>query len=33
VTGAEWIRVPVGDDAGRWATRGRSRKVLFVVHT
>ncbi|WOX13885.1 hypothetical protein [Streptomyces sp. N50] len=28
----EWIRVPVGDDAGRWATRGRSRKVLFVVH-
>jgi hypothetical protein len=32
VTGAEWIRVPVGDDAGRWATRGRSRKVLLVVH-
>lgn len=28
----EWIRVPVGDDAGRWATRGHSRKVLFVVH-
>jgi hypothetical protein len=33
VTGAEeWIRVPVGDDAGRWATRAHSRKVLFVVH-
>lgn len=32
MAGAEWIRVPVGDDAGRWATRGRSRKVLFVVH-
>ncbi|MBK3581436.1 hypothetical protein JHN63_48295, partial [Streptomyces sp. MBT65] len=28
----EWIRVPVGEDAGRWATRGHSRKVLFVVH-
>lgn len=32
MTGAEWIRVPVGADAGRWATRGRTRKVLFVVH-
>ncbi|MFE9600965.1 hypothetical protein [Streptomyces hokutonensis] len=32
MAGAEWIRVPVGDDAGRWATRGRSRRVLFVVH-
>lgn len=33
MTGAEeWIRVPVGDDAERWATRGHSRKVLFVVH-
>jgi hypothetical protein len=33
VAGAEeWIRVPVGEDAGRWATRGHSRKVLFVVH-
>ncbi|MER7402729.1 hypothetical protein ABT373_09620 [Streptomyces sp. NPDC000070] len=29
---AGWIRVPVGDDAARWATRGRSRKVLLVVH-
>ncbi|MDQ0988135.1 hypothetical protein [Streptomyces sp. V2I9] len=27
-----WIRVPVGDDAGRWATRVRCRRVLFVVH-
>jgi hypothetical protein len=26
------IRVPVGDDAARWATRGRSRPVLLVVH-
>ncbi|WP_406471680.1 hypothetical protein [Streptomyces sp. NBC_01615] len=27
-----WIRVPVGDDAARWATRGDSSPVLFVVH-
>ncbi|MFC7260427.1 hypothetical protein [Streptomyces lutosisoli] len=27
-----WIRVPVGDDAARWATRGGSSPVLFVVH-
>ncbi|MGP3977672.1 hypothetical protein ACTWQF_27385 [Streptomyces sp. 8N114] len=27
-----WIRVPVGDDAARWATRGRCRRVLLVVH-
>ncbi|WP_200262426.1 hypothetical protein [Streptomyces sp. HSG2] len=27
-----WIRVPVGDDAARWATRGRTTKVLLVVH-
>ncbi|MFE5843047.1 hypothetical protein ACFQ7N_15495 [Streptomyces niveus] len=27
-----WIRVPVGDGAERWATRGRSRRVLVVVH-
>lgn len=27
-----WIRVPVGDGAGQWATRGRSRRVLIVVH-
>ncbi|MFG3256770.1 hypothetical protein [Streptomyces sp. NPDC048172] len=26
------IRVPVGDDAARWATRGRCRRVLLVVH-
>ncbi|WP_260327069.1 hypothetical protein [Streptomyces sp. TLI_185] len=32
VAGAGWIRVPVGDDAARWATRGRSHKVLLVVH-
>ncbi len=24
--------MPVGDDAERWTTRGRVRKVLFVVH-
>ncbi|OCC13558.1 hypothetical protein [Streptomyces sp. PTY087I2] len=27
-----WIRVPVGDDAARWATRVRCRRVLLVVH-
>ncbi|MGW0736788.1 hypothetical protein [Streptomyces sp. NPDC002851] len=27
-----WIRVPVGYDAARWATRGRCRRVLLVVH-
>ncbi|MFV0132671.1 hypothetical protein ACLGIH_05385 [Streptomyces sp. HMX87] len=33
MTGAAgWIRVPVGDDAARWATRGRTRRVLLVVH-
>ncbi|MCW8383069.1 hypothetical protein [Streptomyces justiciae] len=32
MTGAGWIRVPVGDDAARWATRGRVERVLFVVH-
>ncbi|MFI6010900.1 hypothetical protein ACIBAG_19130 [Streptomyces sp. NPDC051243] len=32
VAGAGWIRVPVGDDAARWATRGRTRKVLLIVH-
>ncbi|GAA2079183.1 hypothetical protein GCM10009801_36550 [Streptomyces albiaxialis] len=26
------IRVPVGDDAARWATRGRCHRVLLVVH-
>ena len=30
--GDGWIRVPVGDDAARWATRGNSHRVLFVVH-
>ncbi|MFJ4918884.1 hypothetical protein [Streptomyces sp. NPDC088725] len=29
---AGWIRVPVGADATRWATRGRCRLVLLVVH-
>ncbi|SDN32752.1 hypothetical protein SAMN04487981_104451 [Streptomyces sp. cf386] len=32
MAGAGWIRVPVGDDSARWATRGRTRKVLLVVH-
>ncbi|MGC9537345.1 hypothetical protein [Streptomyces sp. UG1] len=32
MTGAGWIRVPVGDDAARWATRGQTRKVLLIVH-
>ncbi|NEA66937.1 hypothetical protein G3I56_31150 [Streptomyces sp. SID12488] len=32
MAGAGWIRVPVGDDSARWATRGRSLKVLLVVH-
>ncbi|KJS59725.1 hypothetical protein VM95_25315 [Streptomyces rubellomurinus] len=27
-----WIRVPVGDDAERWATRGGCRRVLLIVH-
>ncbi|MEU3499613.1 hypothetical protein ABZ726_02185 [Streptomyces hundungensis] len=26
------IRVPIGVDAHRWATRGNCRRVLFVVH-
>ena len=26
------LRVPVGPEAGRWATRGRCRRVLLVVH-
>ncbi|MFG2717757.1 hypothetical protein ACGFW5_05545 [Streptomyces sp. NPDC048416] len=26
------IRVPVGEGAARWATRGRCRRVLLVVH-
>ncbi|MFJ9031788.1 hypothetical protein ACIRQP_25360 [Streptomyces sp. NPDC102274] len=29
---ADWIRVPVGADSARWATRGRCKLVLFVVH-
>lgn len=32
MAGAGWIRVPVGDDAARWATRGKTEKVLLVVH-
>ena len=28
----EWKRVPVGIESVRWSTRGRSRKVLLVVH-
>lgn len=27
-----WMRVPVGDDAARWAMRVRCRRVLLVVH-
>ncbi|MFI6444131.1 hypothetical protein [Kitasatospora sp. NPDC050543] len=27
-----WVRVPVGDGALRWATRGRCRRVLLIVH-
>ncbi|MFE4369559.1 hypothetical protein ACFRMN_15245 [Streptomyces sp. NPDC056835] len=27
-----WVRVPVGADSARWATRGRCKLVLFVVH-
>ncbi|MEV1037232.1 hypothetical protein AB0J01_11165 [Streptomyces sp. NPDC050204] len=26
------VRVPVGDDAARWATRGKCLRVLLVVH-
>ncbi|MFE4946587.1 hypothetical protein [Streptomyces sp. NPDC056641] len=29
---AGWIRVPVGADSARWATRGRCKLVLFIVH-
>ncbi|MER5359664.1 hypothetical protein [Streptomyces sp. NPDC002785] len=29
---AEWVRVPVGDDAARWATREKCLRVLVVVH-
>ncbi|MFB7549824.1 hypothetical protein [Streptomyces sp. NPDC056154] len=29
---AEWVRVPVGDDAARWATRVKCLRVLVVVH-
>ncbi|MFD4891514.1 hypothetical protein ACFWNL_14205, partial [Kitasatospora sp. NPDC058397] len=28
----DWIRVPVGEDASRWTTRGGCRRVLLVVH-
>jgi len=27
-----WVRVPVGEEAHRWATRGRCKRVLLVVH-
>ncbi|MET8974178.1 hypothetical protein ABZX85_01030 [Streptomyces sp. NPDC004539] len=30
--GVGWLRVPVGEDAGRWVTRVGCRRVLFVVH-
>ncbi|MER7148467.1 hypothetical protein ABT385_35210, partial [Streptomyces xanthochromogenes] len=30
--GDRYIRVPVGDEAARWAARGRCKRVLFVVH-
>ncbi|OKK23597.1 hypothetical protein AMK09_10310 [Streptomyces sp. CB02488] len=29
---AGWLRVPVGDGAVRWATRGKCLRVLVVVH-
>lgn len=29
---AGWVRVPVGDDAARWTTRGKCLRVLVVVH-
>ncbi|MFJ6465424.1 hypothetical protein ACIQM0_31110 [Streptomyces sp. NPDC091387] len=29
---AGWVRVPVGDGAARWATRGKCLRVLVVVH-
>ncbi|MFG3530305.1 hypothetical protein ACGF8B_26720 [Streptomyces sp. NPDC047917] len=29
---AGWVRVPVGDDSARWATRGKCLRVLLVVH-
>ncbi|MFJ1638725.1 hypothetical protein [Streptomyces sp. NPDC088256] len=29
---ADRVRVPVGDDAARWATRGKCLRVLIVVH-
>ncbi|QIQ01241.1 hypothetical protein HA039_02060 [Streptomyces liangshanensis] len=28
----DWVRVPVGDEASRWSTRGRCRRVLLVMH-
>src|ERR1044072_8920336 len=28
----DWIRVPIGPEAGRWTTRRRRRCVLAVVH-
>lgn len=31
-TATGWIRVPVGAGSARWATRGRCRRVLLVVH-
>ncbi|WP_328471876.1 hypothetical protein [Streptomyces sp. NBC_00448] len=30
--GDAWIRVPVGEEAARWATRGSCHRVLLVVH-
>ncbi|MFB9903094.1 hypothetical protein [Allokutzneria oryzae] len=33
MSGASWVRSPVGVHAGRWATLPGTRKVLFVVHT
>ncbi|MQY06557.1 UDP-N-acetyl glucosamine 2-epimerase [Actinomadura macrotermitis] len=33
MSGNEWRRVPVGPDAGRWATRTGCRTVLLIVHT
>lgn len=33
MVGEEWLRVPVGPDAGEWVTARTRRTVLAVVHT
>ncbi|WP_146159556.1 hypothetical protein [Allonocardiopsis opalescens] len=32
-TALDWVEVPIGLDAERWATRGGLRRVLVLVHT